>query len=86
VDSTITESDYEKLMDIFSYNIGDCEVFFHYQDILKQREIIIQAYPDIKVSATPRLVAEIEEIVGKNNTWFSAGNLLPISYNGKRMR
>ena len=86
VDSTITESDYEKLMDIFSYNIGDCEVFFHYQDILKQREIIIQAYPDIKVSATPRLVAEIEEIVGKNNTWFSAGNLLPISHNGKRIR
>lgn len=80
---TLSDIDYDKMMDVFSYNAGDCEVFFHYQDELKQREIIIQAYPDIKVSATPRVISETEEIVGKDNAWFGPGNGFPIFSNGR---
>ncbi|MGC8845444.1 MAG: DNA polymerase III subunit alpha, partial [Candidatus Hydrogenedens sp.] len=83
VDSTINEDTYEKIMDIFAHNSGDCDVFFHYQDFAKQREIIIQANLGIKVPAKIQIIAEIEKIIGEKNAWFSAGNLLPVSYNGK---
>jgi len=81
--STLSENDCDKMMDVFSDNIGDCEVFFHYQDISREREIIIQAYPHIKISAIPRVISEIEEIVGKGNAWFGPGNGFPIFSNGK---
>ncbi len=81
--SKLSTDDFDKILDIFANNTGECDVFFHYQDSNQNREIIIQVHPHIKVSATPRIVTEIEEIVGKKNAWFSRGDALIPSYNGK---
>ena len=81
---TLSEEDCEKIMDIVLCNRGDCDVFFHYEDEGEQKEVVIQAHPDIKVDAIPLVLSEVEQIVGKNNAWFSPGNGLPIYSNGRK--
>ncbi|MCX8065231.1 MAG: hypothetical protein N3G21_08685, partial [Candidatus Hydrogenedentes bacterium] len=73
IDSTTSVETIENLLNLIVKNLGKCGVYFHYVDNNCEREFVVQAHPDYKVTPSPTLIKEVENLLGKDTAWFSPG-------------
>jgi DNA polymerase-3 subunit alpha len=66
----------DKLAKLLGDHRGNCNVFLHcgWED---GREVIVHATMSCLVEGTPRLRKRVEELIGENRVWLSAGHNLP---------
>jgi DNA polymerase III subunit alpha len=62
---------------------GTCNVFLHYTTEDRQ-DVVVHATSACLVQPSPRLVQEVEGLLGENSIWFSAGFGLPSHVNEQR--